>query len=217
MMYGALDSVAQSPIPLGSAVAALPIPSDIAGIDAEIATLTTASAGTPQSVTARTDRLEALWKARAGAAQGGEDSPTEVPEGFEPPASPLAYTLENALPPGADIVDQAGLGALKSGLHAMGVPAEIASAGFAEIAHLHAQGTFASEAAYDQQVQLCRNAMHKVHGENAPAMIRDGLAAVDAAVRAGHLTESAAEAIIASPMALSKAAEFRRFGGKARK
>jgi hypothetical protein len=48
-------------------------------------------------------------------------------------------------------------------------------------------------------------------------MIRDGLAAVDAAVRAGHLTETAAEAIIASPMALSKAAEFRRFGGKSRK
>jgi hypothetical protein len=90
-----------------------------------------------------------------------------VHEGFEPPASPLAYTLENALPPGADIVDQAGLGALKSGLHAMGVPAEIAAAGFAEIAHLHAQGTFASEAAYDQQVHLCRNAMHKVHGRTA--------------------------------------------------
>lgn len=62
-----------------------------------------------------------------------------------------------------------------------------------------------------------RNAMHKVHRECAPAADRDGLAAVDAAVRAGHLTEVAAEAIIASPLALSKAAEFRRFGGKARK
>ena len=206
-----------STIPLGSAVAATPIPGDIAAIDAEIATLTTANAGTPQSAMARVDRLEALWKAREAATPGGQGDSAEVHEGFEPPSSPLAYTLENALPPGAEIVDQAGLGALKSGLHAMGVPAEIASAGFAEIAHLHAQGTFASEAAYDQQVQLCRNAMHKVHGENAPTVIRDGLAAVDAAVRAGHLTESAAEAIIASPMALSKAAEFRRFGGKSRK
>jgi len=209
--------VEASPIPLGSAVASTPVPGDIAAIDAEIATLTKADTSTPQGATARVDRLEALWKAREGMTPGGHGDRAEVPEGFEAPSSPLAYTLENALPPGADIIDQAGLGALKSGLHAMGVPAEIAAAGFAEIAHLHAQGTFASEAAYDQQVHLCRNAMHKVHGENAPAMIRDGLAAVDAAVRAGHLTESAAEAILASPMALSKAAEFRRFGGKPRK
>lgn len=172
---------------------------------------------TPQARSKLVDEIERYHQSGAQAAQAAEAGALDVPEGFEPPSSPLAYTLENALPPGADIVDQAGLGALKSGLHAMGVPAEIASAGFAEIAHLHAQGTFASEAAYDQQVQLCRNAMHKVHGENAPAMIRDGLAAVDAAVRTGHLTESAAEAIIASPMALSKAAEFRRFGGKSRK
>ncbi len=172
---------------------------------------------TPQARAKLVDEIERYHQNGRAAAPGGQGDSAEVPEGFEAPASPLAYTLENALPPGADIVDQAGLGALKSGLHAMGVPAEIAAAGFAEIAHLHAQGTFASEAAYDQQVQLCRNAMYKVHGENAPAMIRDGLAAVDAAVRAGHLTESAAEAIIASPMALSKAAEFRRFGGKTRK
>lgn len=169
---------------------------------------------TPQARAKLVDEIERYHQTGAAAAPGGQGDSAEVPEGFEPPASPLAYTLENGLPPGADIVDQSALGALKSGLHAMGVPAEIAAAGFAEIAHLHAQGTFASEAAYDQQVQLCRNAMHKVHGENAPAMIRDGLAAVDAAVRAGHLSESAAEAIIASPMALSKAAEFRRFGGK---
>lgn len=172
---------------------------------------------TPQARAKLVDEIERYHQNGAAAAPGGQGDSAEVPAGFEPPSSPLAYTLESALPPGADIVDQAGLGALKSGLHAMGVPAEIAAAGFAEIAHLHAQGTFASEAAYDQQVYLCRNAMHKVHGENAPAMIRDGLAAVDGAVRAGHLTESAAEAIIASPMALSKAAEFRRFGGKSRK
>ncbi len=171
---------------------------------------------TPQARAKLVDEIERYHQTGAAAAPGGQGD-AEVPEGFEAPASPLAYTLENGLPPGADIVDQGALGALKSGLHAMGVPAEIAAAGFAEIAHLHAQGTFASEAAYDQQVQLCRNAMHKVHGEAAPAMIRDGLAAVDAAVRAGHLSESAAEAIIASPMALSKAAEFRRFGGKTRK
>lgn len=172
---------------------------------------------TPQARAKLVDEIERYHQTGAQAAQTGQDVPAEVLEGFEPPDSPLAYTLENALSPGADIVDQAGLGTLKSGLHALGVPAKIAAAGFAEIAHLHAQGTFASEAAYDQQVQLCRNAMHKVHGENAPAMIRDGLAAVDYAVRAGHLTESDAEAIIASPMALSKAAEFRRFGGNIRK
>lgn len=172
---------------------------------------------TPQARAKLVNEIERYHQSGAQAAQAGEGGPAEAPEGFEPPSSPLAYTLENGLPPGAEITDQAGLGALKSGLHAMGVPAEIASAGFAEIAHLHAQGTFASEAAYDQQMQLCKAAMHKVHGENAPTVIRDGLAAVDAAVRAGHLTESAAEAIIASPMALSKAAEFRRFGGKSRK
>lgn len=166
---------------------------------------------TPQARSKLVDEIERYHQSGAQAAQ---DAPADVPEGFEPPSSPLAYTLENALPPGAEITDQAGLGALKSGLHQLGVPAEIAAAGFAEIAHLHAQGTFASERAYDQQVQLCKVAMHKVHGENAPAVIREALAAVDAAVRAGRLTEEAAEAIVASPMALSKAAEFRRFGRK---
>ncbi len=169
---------------------------------------------TPQ---ARSKLVDEIERYHQSGAQATQDAPAEVPEGFEPPSSPLAYTLENGLPPGAEITDQAGLGALKSGLHQLGVPAEIAAAGFAEIAHLHAQGTFASERAYDQQVQLCKVAMHKVHGENAPTVIREALAAVDAAVRAGRLTEEAAEAIVASPMALSKAAEFRRFGGKSRK
>lgn len=187
-------------------------------VDARIAELVQQEPATHQATNARNAELERLYMAKSqSGAQAAQDAPAEVPEGFEPPSSPLAYTLENALPPGAEITDQAGLGALKSGLHQLGVPAEIAAAGFAEIAHLHAQGTFASERAYDQQVQLCKVAMHKVHGENAPAVIREALAAVDAAVRAGRLTEDAAEAIIASPMALSKAAEFRRFGGKSRK
>lgn len=184
-------------------------------IDARIAELVQQEPTTHQATNARNAELERLYMAKSqSGAQAAKDAPAEVPEGFEPPSSPLAYTLENALPPGAEITDQAGLGALKSGLHQLGVPAEIAAAGFAEIAHLHAHGTFASERAYDQQVQLCKAAMHKVHGENAPAVIREALAAVDAAVRAGRLTEDAAEAIVASPMALSKAAEFRRFGRK---
>lgn len=120
---------------------------------------------TPQARAKLVDEIERYHQTGAASAPGGQGNSAEVPEGFEP-VVPAGLHARKRAPPGADIADQAGLGALKSGLHAMGVPAEIAAAGFAEIAHLHAQGTFASEAAYDQQVLLCRNAMHKVHGEN---------------------------------------------------
>lgn len=61
-----------------------------------------------------------------------------------------------------------------------------------------------------------RNQMHRVRSEAAPSMIRDALAFVDRAVKAGKITENTAEAIIASPMALSLAAMLAARSGSRR-
>lgn len=131
------------------------------------------------------------------------DTPADAPaEGLEGPSSPLAYTLEQALPPGVEVVDQPGLGALKGNLHALGVPPEIASGVFTEIATLHSAGVFQSDAAYDQQIAMCKSAIAKVHGEGAKAVLHDAAAYIDKAVAAGKLTPDQVDAICASPLAV---------------
>lgn len=177
---------------------------------------TAMNAPTPQARAKAVDALEMLAKQRSGdgAAGASPEAAAAPAEGLEPPSSAMAYTLENSLPPGVEIVDTAGLGALKTALFDIGVPVPIAQGGFTEIAALHSAGAFASDAAYDQQITICKAAMVKTHGENAKSVIADGLAFVDAAVRSGKLPEDVAAQIIAAPMALSAAANLKRFGGR---
>lgn len=110
------------------------------------------SAETPQARAKAVDALEAMAEQRSegsAAATASAAKPGEPSEGLEGGTSPLAYTLENALPPGVEVVDRAGLTSLKTSLFEIGVPPEIATAGFGEIAQLGAAGVFASDAAYD--------------------------------------------------------------------
>ncbi|MEA3264599.1 MAG: hypothetical protein U9R07_14060 [Pseudomonadota bacterium] len=174
---------------------------------------TAMNAATPQARAKAVDALEVLAKQRSG--DGGASADPDAPaEGLEGPSSPLAYTLEQALPPGVELVDQPGLGALKGNLHALGVPPEIASGAFTEIATLHSAGVFQSDAAYDQQMAMCKSAIAKVHGEGAKAVLRDAAAYIDKAVAAGKLTPDQADAICASPLAVSHAAMLARHGGR---
>ena len=174
------------------------------------------SAETPQARAKAVDTLEMLAKQRSGDGLAGSstNAPGEPAEGLEGGSSPLAYTLENSLPPGVEVVDRAGLTSLKTSLFEIGVPPEIANGGFAEIAQLQAAGVFASDAAYDQQMALCKAAVAKVHGEGAKAVLHDAARYIDKAVAAGKLTAEQADAICASPLAVSHAALLARSGRK---
>lgn len=183
-------------------------------IDARIAELVQQEPPTPQAAKVRNAELEQLYLTKSqqsptGDAASGAAADTP-PEGLEPPSSPLAYTLEQSLPPGVEVVDQAGLGALKSSLHSLGVPIEIANGAFAEIASIHGSGAFLSDSAYDRQAAHMRATIAKVHGEDAPAILRDAKAHIDKAVAAGKLTPHQVDALVLSPMAVSHAALLAR-------
>lgn len=157
-------------------------------------------------------QLEALHKSSAAGHQSGSQHDQATDEALAAPTSATGYHLESHLPPGVSIENEPALGALKAGLHDLGVPASIASGAFADIGRLHAEGAFATDAGYDAACLAARDQMHRVHGEAAPAMIRDAIAFVDRAVKGGKLTEDAAEAVLASPLALSHAAMLARRG-----
>lgn len=162
-------------------------------------------------------QLEALHKANAAGEQAATpQSDPATDEALAAPASATGYHLESHLPPGVNIENEPALGALKAGLHDLGVPASIASGAFADIGRLHAEGAFATDAGYDAACLAARDQMHRVHGQAAPSMIRDAIAFVDRAVKGGKLTEDAAEAVLASPLALSHAAMLARRGPRPR-
>lgn len=172
---------------------------------------TAMDAPTPQARAKAVDALEALARQRAEPAPAG--SPTVEPmEGFEAPASGLAYQFEQALPPGVEIADETALGALKGSLASAGVPAEIANAAFADIARLTDDGAYANAGDYDAAVAICRAQLHRVHGDGAKGLIADAVAWIEEAVRANPALEEAATAALASPMAIQAAANMRRFG-----
>lgn len=162
-------------------------------------------------------KIEAYHQGKAAAGQTNTpQSDAAADEALAAPASATGYHLESQLPPGVSIENEPALGALKAGLHDLGVPASIASGAFADIGRLQAEGAFASDAAYDAACLAARDQMHRVHGEDAPAMIREGIAFVDRAVKSGKLTEDAADAVLASPLALSHAAMLARRGSARR-
>lgn len=170
-------------------------------------------APTPQARVKAVDALEALAKQRAEPTAPGASVPAGEPqEGFEAPASALAYQFEQTLPPGVEIVDTASLGALKGSLAQAGVPAAIGNAAFGDIARIANDGGFASEAAYVEACRMCRSQIERVHGEGAEGLIADALSWIEDAVRANPALEEAAAFAMASPLALQAAANMKRFG-----
>lgn len=172
---------------------------------------TAMAAPTPQARAKAVDTMEQLARQRADAAPVATPA-GEPAEGFEPPASGLAYQFEQSVPPGLDIVDPVALGTLKGELAGAGVPADIGNGAFADIARLTGDGAFASDVAYDEACGTCRAQLERIHGEGAKGLIADALAWIDDAVRANPALEEAAEAALASPMAIQAAANMRRFG-----
>lgn len=176
-------------------------------------------APTPQARAKAVDALEELAKQRAAGAPagaGGQSQPGAPEEGFEAPASGLAYQFEQALPPGVEITDTASLGALKGSLAGAGVPPEIGNAAFADIARLSTAGAYESQSAFDDAVGQCRAQIERVHGEGAKGLIADALSWIEDAVRANPALEEAATFAMASPMALQAAANMKRFGAPRR-
>jgi len=157
-------------------------------------------------------QLEAIHKARAGAASGETSADTEVAEALAPPTSPVGYHLETHLPAGVEIVDAAAAGALKSSLHELGVPASVAAAAMGQIGELFRDGAFATDQSITDAATIARNQVYRVHGEAAPAMLRDAAAFIDDAVISGKLTHEQADAICCSPLAVAHAAMLARHG-----
>lgn len=202
-----------SPIPLGSTVATTPIPGDVAGIDAEIASLTTASASTNQSAKARVDRLEALWKAKTATLEAAPAARSDGPaEGFEPPTSGTHYQFEKSLL-GIEPPNPEAMGSLKTSLANVGMPVPIANNAFAHVAELQSSGVYATDEAYYGAVQGAKLSLHKTLGmEGAKATIADALAWMEKAVKADPSLSSAAEYALASPQAILAAAQMHRHG-----
>lgn len=156
------------------------------------------------------DQLEAVHKARADAVPA--DQPVEA---MDAPTSGAAYGLEQSLPAGVEITDQAALGALKGSLATAGVPAEAATGAFGHIAQLFADGAYASQQAFDAAVTTARNTLHKVHGyDGAKSIIADATAQADILVRADPSLADHMEHAWASPVAIMTLANLRRFGGR---
>lgn len=176
-------------------------------------------APTPQARAKAVDALEVLAKQRAAGAPagaGGQPQPAAPEEGFEAPASGLAYQFEQGLPPGVEITDTTALGALKGSLAGAGVPAEIGNAAFADIARLSATGIYESQAAYDAACASCEAQIERVHGDGAKSLIADARSWIEAAVRANPALDEAATFAMASPMAIQAAANMKRFGAPRR-
>jgi hypothetical protein len=171
------------------------------------------NAPTPQARAKAVDEMEALAKQQVAVSGDPAVSHGEPQEGYEAPESGLAYQFEQNLPPGVEIVDREALGALKSGLAAAGVPAEIGNAAFGDVARLTGEGAFASEATYIEACGICRAQLESVHGEEAKTLIADALAWIEDAVRANPKLEDAATMALASPLAIQAAANMRRHGG----
>lgn len=182
-------------------------------IDAQIASLIGEEPATPQAARIRTDKLEQLYLAKSTAGGASTSQASGEPlEGFEAPASALAYQFEQNLPPGVEITDTTSLGALKGSLADAGLPAEIGNAAFGDIARLSTTGAYESQAAYVDACGRCRSQLERVHGEGAKGLIADALSWIEDAVRANPKLEEAATFAMASPMALQAAANMKRFG-----
>lgn len=174
---------------------------------------TAMNAPTPQARAKAVDEMEALARQQVETADAAV-SHGEPQEGFEAPTSGLAYHFEQNLPPGVEIVDEAALGAFKSGLAATGMPAELGNAAFGDVARLEGQGAFTNESTYVEACETCRAQIERVHGEGAKSLIADALAWIDDAVRANPSLEDAATMALASPLAIQAAANMRRHGGR---
>jgi hypothetical protein len=153
-------------------------------------------------------------QAYAGSAPAADPTVADQPEpGFEPAPSPGHYALEQALPPTVGVEDQGALDALKSNLHDMGVPAPLAASAISEIATLHDQGLLHDVTTSDRAFVRRNDMLAKAHGADGFKVIAaDGTAYLDRQVKAGKLTEAYADAIAASPMALTHAAMIARHG-----
>ena len=209
-----MENEVASPIPLGSAVASMPMPSDAAGIDAEIKSLSSASADTAMSSKARLDRLEALWQAKSAGADAAPAAPPQGPaEGFEPPISGRAYAFEQNTPPGLEVQNPEAMGSLKQSLANAGVPPAIANGAFGSIAELQSTGVYETDESYLGAVQGAKLSLHKALGADAAkAMIADALAWVAQATKADPSLNTAAEYALASPQAIKACAEMYRHG-----
>jgi hypothetical protein len=166
------------------------------------------SASTPMAKQRALEELEALHRAGSGEPPG--EPAAALPEGFEPPRSPLEYQL--VPPKGIDIQNDEALGDLKSQLFDAGIPAAVAGQAFANAARMFTNGVLASPEAYDAAVLQCKGALEKQFGSEARRVALDGTAYLNAlAARSPALGEHVT-LMLADPWAVATAANLQRAG-----
>ncbi|MEI5687239.1 hypothetical protein [Sphingomonas kyungheensis] len=162
-------------------------------------------------------RIEALHAGAALDPAAAAQAAQEATAAEFAPTSAAAYSFEQHVPPGLEIADPDGLGALKGDLLSAGVPSELANGAFSDIAQLHATGAFESDASYMEAGRQCRAMIERSHGPAAKQMIADGLAYLEATAARFPNLEDAITAAMVSPMALLAAAQMKQLGMGSRK
>lgn len=152
------------------------------------------------------DRLEQIALARSSTPEGSAWA--VEPDAFTPPPSALAY--EFVAPPGYEPASEAELGDVRAALFSEGIPREFVGQGYSNLAQLQMSGALASDEAYEAACGKCRDNIQKLHGADAPAMIRDGIAFVDSIARKHPALAEAATAALADPFLLVNAANLQR-------
>lgn len=140
----------------------------------------------------------------------GQPAPPTEEQAFPAPASAMEYQFH--APPGVEIMNETAAGALKAGLYDAGVPAPFAGEVFRHVAELHSAGAFVDGAAYDAALVQCKQALAQRHGEAAKDIVRDGVAYLNALADRNPSLEEAVAHAMASPYAVTMAANLRRYG-----
>lgn len=151
------------------------------------------------------EQLERIAISRAAETSPASDG---APPVFEPPVTALAYDL--ATPMGLEPMSEVQTGEVRAALFSEGVPREFVAQGYSNLAHLERSGALASDASFEEACRQCRTSVEKTYGAGAQALIRDGIAFLEALAKKHPVLDAAATAALADPFLLSNAANLQR-------
>lgn len=127
---------------------------------------------------------------------------------FPAPVTSLAYQF--VTPPGLEPMGEVETGEVRAALFSEGIPAEFVAQGSSNLAQLRLSGALATEESYAEACGRCRSDVEKMLGADAPGMIRDGIAFIEALAKKHTALDEAATAALADPFLLINAANLQR-------
>ena len=160
-----------------------------------------ASLAAPGGRQALLDQFEKTLEREAMAKQPGETG--AIPEGFEGAA---AHEYAASVPPEvkAQISDQDSYTQTLEAMANAGVPAMFTGMAFQEASRL--APIMESETGFEHSVSQCRDTLHKQYQAEAPTLIKNGLAYLEALAKADPRLSEATTTLMGSPWAVAVAA-----------